>query len=67
MKLSPTYKEDIAAFKDAYMALGISVTVKAHIIFDHLEYVLDREEEGYGLGFYSEQAGWVYLIMVLLL
>ena len=55
-KLLPSYNEDIAAFKDAYMALEISITVKAHIIFDHLGYVLDREENGHGLGYYSEQA-----------
>ena len=56
IKLLPTYNEDILAFKDAYLALGISITVKAHIIFDHLAYVLDGEENGHGLGFYSEQA-----------
>ena len=60
-KLLPSYNEDIEAFKAAYMALGISITVKAHIIFDHLGYVLDREENGHGLGYYSEQARLAYI------
>jgi hypothetical protein len=45
---------EIYAFEKAYMKLGISVTPKAHAIFEHLPEFL---ELGYGpLGYYSEQA-----------
>ena len=52
--LLESYIDDIKEFKDAYVLLGINVTTKAHIIFDHLaDYCGQR---GRGLGPDSEQA-----------
>ena len=52
--LLDSYIDDIKAFKDAYVLLGINVTTKAHIIFDHVaDYCRER---GRGLGPDSEQA-----------
>ena len=35
--LKNTFKENIRAFRVAYMVLGISVTPKAHCVFRHVE------------------------------
>ena len=52
--LDPNYENLIAQFKKAYMATGISVTSKAHIIFHHLgEYLTIT---GRGLALDSEQS-----------
>ena len=51
--LKNTYKENIRAFRVAYMVLGISVTPKAHCVFRHVEEFCERK--GCGLGVYSEQ------------
>lgn len=46
--------ERVAAYREAYLALGIPVTVKNHAIFAHVaEFCVSR---GRGLGLYSEQA-----------
>ena len=53
-ELLDSYREDIEKFKAAYVLLGIKVTTKAHIIFDHVgDYCAKR---GRGLGPDSEQA-----------
>ena len=53
-ELSPSLRDDIEEFKAAYMLLGINVTTKAHIIFEHIaDYC---EKHGRGLGPDSEQA-----------
>ena len=53
-ELLDSYVDDIEKFKAAYMLLGINVTTKAHIIFEHVaDYCAKR---GRGLGPDSEQA-----------
>ena len=53
-ELLDSYVDDIEQFKAAYMLLGINVTTKAHIIFEHVaDYC---EKRGRGLGPDSEQA-----------
>lgn len=49
-----SYKADIANFREAYLALGIPITPKVHIVLNH---IIDFcESRGKGLGAYSEQA-----------
>ena len=55
------YKQTIKEFQDQYMSLGVSVSPKLHIIFQHIGEFLDlvnEKREGFpvGLGFFSEQA-----------
>ena len=46
--------ERVAAYREAYLALGITVTVKKHAIFAHVaEFCVARDR---GLGLFSEQA-----------
>ena len=52
--LSSTISADIKMFKDAYMALEISITPKLHILFDHIPQFC--AEHNRGLSLYSEQA-----------
>ena len=50
-----TVEADVERFKDAYVKTGMSITTKAHILFEHVvPYCMQR---GKGLGFYSEQVG----------
>ena len=51
-----TYESDIAKFKAAYLALGIKITTKAHIVFEHIADFFKWKNDGKGLGYYSEQA-----------
>ena len=48
------YAGDVAEFKNEYIKTGMSITTKAHIVFDHIVDFCERH--GKGLGFYSEQA-----------
>lgn len=52
--LDPEYKQKISNFKNAYVALGISVTPKVHAVFYHIEDFC--EPRACGLGQWSEQA-----------
>ena len=53
--LHPDYDIIIKNFEKEYRKLGISVTVKAHVIFTHcIEFFNETNE---GLGAHSEQAG----------
>ena len=59
--LKPDYIAKIQNFKTAYMALDITVTPKAHIVFQHIAEFLSRVNAGenlstVGLGYFSEQA-----------
>ena len=57
----PSHEEDIAKFKEAYLKLGINITTKAHIVFEHIAEFFKRKDNGKGLGYYSEQARYVSL------
>ena len=54
MDLEESFEEDIAAFKEAYVKVGLSVTTKAHILFEHVADFCKKH--GKGLGHFSEQA-----------
>ena len=57
--LYDSYRSDILAFKESYLSLGITVTPKAHILFQHATEFLElvqTEEEKLGLGYFSEQS-----------
>ena len=59
--LKEGYQETIEQFKAAYLSLGISVTPKVHIVFQHVSEFLDivnsgGEKSSFGLGYFSEQA-----------
>ena len=51
----------IENFRKAYMNLGIAITPKAHIIFDHIGEFCERYDVG--LGSWSEQARQVYTVI----
>ena len=53
MELLPSYEEDIAAYKVVYAKVGLNVTTKAHIIFEHV--IPFCKMTGKGLGHFSEQ------------
>ena len=63
----PSYEEDIAKFKEAYLKLGINITTKAHMVFEHIAEFFKRKNNGKGLGFYSEQARYVILLISLVM
>ena len=48
-------EDDVARFKDEYVKAGLSITTKAHILFEHV--VEFCKKHGKGLGYYSEQVG----------
>lgn len=52
--LSPKFVEFIDEFKEAYLALNISVTPKVHAVFFHVKEFCTAHKKG--LGFCSEQA-----------
>lgn len=52
--LDPNYKVTIQNFKRSCLALGISITLKMHIIFSHVDTFCSQRKVG--LGMYSEQA-----------
>jgi hypothetical protein len=52
--LDRDFKIKIRQFENAYRKLGISETVKCHIVFTHLSQFLDPKD--HGLALYSEQA-----------
>ena len=54
-----SHEEDIAKFKEAYLKLGINITTKAHIVFEHISDFFKRKNNGKGLGYYSEQARYI--------
>lgn len=54
MDLDPKFAKCIDKFKEAYLALNISVTPKVHAVFFHVEKFCNEHQKG--LGFYSEQA-----------
>ena len=59
--LCPSYHTHILEFKRTFLALGLSVTPKTHIIFVHIKDFFDQMDQGAGdfqsgLGLYSEQA-----------
>ena len=55
--LDENYKNYIKEFEDCWVQLnieyGISITIKCHVIFDHLEEFIERQ--GRPLGEFSEQ------------
>ena len=55
-----SFKNDLKTFKHDYLALGISITPKVHILIEHVETFLDMKASfsgvRKGLGFYSEQS-----------
>eukprot|EP00733_Pompholyxophrys_punicea_P002165 Pompholyxophrys_punicea_v1_NODE_1499_length_682_cov_10.910686.p1 type:complete len:129 gc:universal NODE_1499_length_682_cov_10.910686:451-65(-) len=54
---SGDFQLKIEAFKIAYKTTGLSVTLKVHLLLEHVaEYLLNYAGDGIGLGFYSEQA-----------
>lgn len=52
--LDPAFTRYINRFKESYLALHISVTPKAHVIFFHVPQFCTRYNKA--LGFYNEQA-----------
>ena len=52
--LDPSYLMAIENFRIAYLALGIKITPKVHIVLEHVGEFCERH--GQGLGFFSEQA-----------
>ena len=50
---SPRYKSAIKNFKYAYLKLGIPVSVKVHIVFEHI--IQFYEKYNKGLGLFAEQ------------
>ena len=52
--LDKDYLTHIKNFGDAYLALGIEITPKVHIVLEHVGEFCGRHEQG--LGFFSEQA-----------
>ena len=58
--LNPEYKNFIEEFREAYLDLGVSISPKVHIIFQHVVEVLNKEnstrERKVGLGHFSEQS-----------
>ena len=60
LDLDPEYTNYITNFEEAYSALGISITPKVHIITQHIEEFLTKEnsnrEKKVGLGHFSEQS-----------
>lgn len=57
-RATSTYKEDIAAMKNAYHELqkehGVTLTIKFHVIFEHVEQLVELTG-GKGLAEFSEQ------------
>ena len=51
--LLDSYEDDIAKFKEEYVKAGLSITMKAHILFEHVIYFCKKH--GKGLGHFSEQ------------
>ena len=54
MELLDSMEEDIQAYKDIYRKVGLNVTTKAHIIFEHVAPFCRKH--GKALGHFSEQA-----------
>ena len=54
-KLHPDFEKKIKLFEKKYKELNISVTPKAHILFQHCAEFCN--EHGEGLGAFSEQSG----------
>ena len=54
MDLLDSMDEDIQAYKDMYRKVGLNVTTKAHIIFEHVAPFCRKH--GKALGHFSEQA-----------
>ena len=55
--LDESFLMDIENFRKAYLALGIKITPKVHIVLEHVGEFCQRH--GLGLGFFSEQARYV--------
>ena len=58
-KLDPSYQTHIEEFMATYRSLGISVTLKLHVLERHTKEFLVEvggEESGLGLGYFSEQS-----------
>ena len=53
MELLDSMEEDIAAYKVMYAKVGLNVTTKAHIIFEHVAPFCRKHNKG--LGHFSEQ------------
>ena len=51
--ISPRYKSAIKNFKYAYLKLGIPVSVKVHIVFEHIIQFCEKYNKG--LGLFAEQ------------
>jgi len=48
------YRVAIKEFEASYKLLGISVTPKVHAVLDHIEDFFVRQNDGLGVGHYSE-------------
>jgi hypothetical protein len=59
-QLGEGFDRAVSKFAEAYVALGIKVTPKAHAVFRHVSQFLKRQQrksaQSHGLGFWSEQA-----------
>ena len=56
-ELRDTYEANIIVFKDYYMKLQIPMCLKPHILFVHVPDFCNRRG---AMGYWSEQAGFVY-------
>jgi hypothetical protein len=54
--VSPGWQKDVEDLKKNYKATGLSITLKAHVLMEHLDHCL-HYLGGMGLGRFSEQAG----------
>ena len=54
--LDPGFRSTIKEFEKSYRSLGISVTPKVHIVFEHVVQFLEMKGLKTGLGAWSEQA-----------
>ena len=54
--LDPSFRTTIKDFEKSYRSLGISVTPKVHVVFEHVAQFLELKGHKTGLGAWSEQA-----------
>ena len=55
-ELDPNFKTTIADSEQSYRSLGITVTPKVHVVFEHVAQFLEMKGLKTGLGAWSEQA-----------
>ena len=54
--LDPSFRTTIKDYEKSYRSLGISVTPKVHVVFEHVAQFLELKGHKTGLGAWSEQA-----------